>query len=208
MGGDDLPPILGQKPQRSLHQAAHDHRAYQGGIAVVGGNGAQHRHEGKADAHNHREPGPHLPDGIELDQRGDARHEHGVLEQDGHLGLAEGRPGGGGNQGNGGQVGNKHCQNVLEPEGDGLSDGYPSVQLVDVVNAAFRGLPCLIHSGRFLSPYAFPAGRCRRELVFHYMHKGRPLSNKIFVFLSKNFDIVFPATPAKERTRLTAGPSA
>lgn len=182
-GGDNLPPVLRQKAQGALHQAAYDDRAHQGRVAVVGGDGAEHRHKGEADAHDYRQLGPHLPDGIELDQRGDARHEHGVLQQDGHLSLAEGRLGGGGDEGDGGQVGDEHRQDVLEAEGNGLPQGDPPIQLVNVVDAAFRGLFCPVHRDRFLSPHTCPDRR--RALGFHYMHKGRPLSNNFFVLLAK-----------------------
>ena len=39
-----------------------------------------------------------------------------------------------GNDGNGGQIGHEHGQDVLEAEGYGGADGHPSVQAVNVVD--------------------------------------------------------------------------
>ena len=133
-----MAPVFCQQTQRSLEEAAHQHRSHHGRITVVGGDGAEHGDEGKADAHDHRQPGTDSPDGIQLNQRGDTRDEHGVLKQNRGLGLAQrglGRPGDNGDRR---QVRDEHGQDMLESEGNRFPQRHSALQPVDVIDTAIR----------------------------------------------------------------------
>lgn len=134
--GNDSAPVFGQKSQGSFKDTAYEHGSHHSGITVVGCNGAEDGDESKADAHDNGKLRANPPYGIQLNHSGDACHKHCVLEQNGCLGLAQGRLCRSCYDGNRRKVGDEHGQDVLEAEGDGFGDWHPSLQFVYVVDTA------------------------------------------------------------------------
>ena len=145
-GGNDvaqvLTPVLCSQAQGTFDTAADHDRADQAFIAVQRiGSDAQHgSQEGEGAAHDDGQLGADLPDGVQLDGGADTGGEHAALQDACDLGGGE-LTGAAVNQGSGhddqdgNQVCNEHCQNMLQAEGNGLTQGNTAVQLVDVVNA-------------------------------------------------------------------------
>ena len=94
------------------------------------GYGKRSREERKADTHHNGQTGADAPDGIELDKRADTSDDHTVLYQcrtnsrvdTCNIGKDDNRR----------DIGHEHGQYMLQPERNGLHNGYAAIKLIDV----------------------------------------------------------------------------
>ena len=187
-GRDESAPVLGRQTQDTLKAAAYDDGPHHDAV-VLGGRGQAGRQKGKADAHDHRQTGADLPDGVQLEQRADAGDKHTVLQQPRRFhrrkGLAvvhsHGR-----NDDKGRDVGHEHGQHVLQAKGNGLGDGYASLQPVDVFDPGL--LRCFFHT---ISPFVrLPNQTIRRSRT----RKGpQKLPAAVWCLVPVSSIVLFPA---------------
>lgn len=78
---DELEPVFSTEAEQAFDDAAYDDCAHERTHALRSADGNGNREEREADAHHDREPGTDFPDGVELDERADARDNHAVLNK-------------------------------------------------------------------------------------------------------------------------------
>ena len=78
---DELEPVFSAKAEQTFDNTANDNRSHERTHALRGANRNGNGEECKADAHDDGEAGADFPDGVELDERTDARDNHAVLNK-------------------------------------------------------------------------------------------------------------------------------
>ena len=128
---DELEPVFSAETEQAFDDTAHDDSAHKRAHALRSADGNRNREKRKADAHHDGEPGADFPDGVELDERADARDNHAVLNK--RSGDALFDPDDICKDDDGGNVAHEHGEHMLQAERDGLQKRYATVQLINVI---------------------------------------------------------------------------
>ena len=127
--GDEPGPVFWKQSKAAFHQAANDDGSHQRAHTLGSGDSDGQREEGKTDTHHDRQARSDTPHGIELDESTDTGYDHTVLDKCGaqlgihtsHIGQDDDR----------GDIGDKHRQDVLQSEGNGLEYGHAAVEFIN-----------------------------------------------------------------------------
>ena len=128
---DELEPVFSAEAEQAFDDAAYDDCAHERTHALRSADGNGNREECKADAHHDGEPGADFPDGVELDERTDARDNHAILNK--RSGDALFDPDDIGEDDDGGNVAHEHGEYMLQAKGNGLQKRNATVKLINVV---------------------------------------------------------------------------
>ena len=128
---------LQKDAQHALEQAAQNGCAHHGAVgrdaAAHGGSHAvEHAQEARAGTHDDRHFAAHRAEAVQLHQRDDARHEHGVLQQ-AHLQVCEltaREAAGAGDDEQRGEVAHEHGEHVLQSQRDSVAQRHFRLKLV------------------------------------------------------------------------------
>ena len=128
---------LQKDAQHALEQAAQNGCAHHGAIgrdvAAHGGSHAvEHAQEARAGTHDDRHFAAHRAEAVQLHQRDDARHEHGVLQQ-AHLQVCEltaREAAGAGDDEQRGEVAHEHGEHVLQSQRNSVAQRHFRLKLV------------------------------------------------------------------------------
>ena len=148
--GEEFTQRLQEETQDTFKQAADDGCAHNGTVgddtAAHGScNGIENTQEAGGGTHNDGDIAADGADGEQLNQSNDTCDQHRVLQQVQlqFCKFATGDAAGAGDDQQGGQVADKHGQNVLQTQRDSLGQRHLSVQL----EGFFRQFVSLLHSG-------------------------------------------------------------
>ena len=136
-GGEQLAQGLEEDAQHALKDAAQNGGAHDGTVgrhaAAHGGSHAvEDAQKARRRAHDDGHLAAHGADAVQLHQRDDAGHEHGVLQQ-AHLQigkLAACNAAGAGDDQQRGQIAHKHGENVLQAQRDGVLQRHFCLKLI------------------------------------------------------------------------------
>ncbi len=78
---DELEPVFSAEAEQAFDDAAYDDCAHERTHALRSSDGNRNGKECKADAHHDGESGTDFPNGVELDERTDARNNHAILDK-------------------------------------------------------------------------------------------------------------------------------
>ena len=128
---------LQEDAQHALEQAAQNGCAHHGTVgrdaAAHGGSHAvEHAQKARAGAHDDGHLAAHGAEAVQLHQRDDARHEHGVLQQ-AHLQVCEltaHEAAGAGDDEQRGEVAHEHGEDVLQAQRDSVAQRHFRLKLV------------------------------------------------------------------------------
>ncbi len=128
---------LQKDAQHALEQAAQNGCAHHGAVgrnaAAHGGSHAvEHAQEARAGTHDDRHLAAHRAEAVQLHQRDDACHEHGVLQQ-AHLQVCEltaREAAGAGDDEQRGEVAHEHGEHVLQSQRDSVAQRHFRLKLV------------------------------------------------------------------------------
>ena len=167
--GDESGPVFGKQSKAAFHQAANDDGSHQRAHTLGSGDSDGQREEGETDTHHDRQARSDTPHGIELDESANTGYDHTVLDKCGtqlgthtsHIGQDDDR----------GDIGDKHRQDVLQSEGNGLEYGHAAIEFINRSHIASN---CLKVRGRqrFLLLTAEMDGLC---LPVHALDDGNGL---------------------------------
>ncbi len=142
-GWEEAADVLVKEAHEDLHQTPRQASAQHSPYAARRAHGGGGRHKGEGGSHDDGKPGPHLiaasqPQGIELNEGGEAGDEHGALNH-GHR-VRAGESADPGDDEDGGQVRREHGQDVLEAQRDRRGEAGTAIQLIDHLLVLFTGI--------------------------------------------------------------------